>query len=111
MYWVKTGRFFISDKPLDGLVVTPFEAPYQEHFERWKLNAEKSLFTVPVILQQSQSLFAYYDPIYRVIIQGNLNQIVEELNLLEKVVLENTPRVPITKQLFYPVCHGCFPFI
>ena len=26
---------------------------------------------------------------------------------MEKVVLENTPRVPITKQLFYPVCHGC----
>ena len=60
----------------------------------------KLSFQVPVNLQQSQSLFAYYEPIYRVIIQGNLNQIVEELNLLEKVVLENTPRVPITKQLF-----------
>ena len=93
-------QIFISDQPLDGLVVTPFEAPYQEHFERWKLNAEKALFYGSVNLQQSESLFAYYEPIYRVIIQGNLNQIVEELNLLEKVVLENTPRVPITKQLF-----------
>lgn len=93
-------QIFISDQPLDGLVVTPFEAPYQEHFERWKLNAEKTLFYGSVNLQQSESLFAYYEPIYRVIIQGNLNQIVEELNLLEKVVLENTPRVSITKQLF-----------
>lgn len=93
-------QIFISDQPLDGLVVTPFETPYQEHFERWKLNAEKALFYGSVNLKQSQSLFAYYEPIYRVIIQGNLNQIVEELNLLEKVVLENTPRVPITKQLF-----------
>lgn len=93
-------QIFISGQPLDGLVVTPFEAPYQEHFERWKLNAEKTLFYGSVNLQQSESLFAYYEPIYRVIIQGNLNQIVEELNLLEKVVLENTPRVPITKQLF-----------
>ncbi|HGR6685747.1 TPA: response regulator, partial [Streptococcus pneumoniae] len=93
-------QIFISGHPLDGLVVTPFEAPYQEHFERWKLNAEKTLFYGSVNLQQSESLFAYYEPIYRVIIQGNLNQIVEELNLLEKVVLENTPRVSITKQLF-----------
>lgn len=36
-------QIFISDQPLDGLVVTPFEAPYQEHFERWKLNAENPL--------------------------------------------------------------------
>ena len=70
-------------------------------------NAEKApSFYGSVNLKQSESLFAYYEPIYRVIIQGNLNQIVEELNLLEKVVLENTPRVPITKQLFYPVYHG-----
>ncbi|MFB2757845.1 DNA-binding response regulator, partial [Streptococcus pneumoniae] len=71
-----------------------------EHFERWKLNAEKTLFYGSLNLQQSESLFAYYEPIYRVIIQGNLNQIVEDLNLLEKVVLENTPRIPITIQLF-----------
>ena len=93
-------QIFISDQPLDGLVVTPFETPYQENFERWKLNAEKALFYGSVNFQQSESLFAYYEPIYRVIIQGNINQIIEELNLLEKVVLENTPRVPITKQLF-----------
>ena len=54
-------QIFISDQPLDGLVVTPFEAPYQEHFERWKLNAEKALFYGSVNLKQSQSLFAYYE--------------------------------------------------
>ena len=56
-------QIFISDQPLDGLVVTAFEAPYQEHFERWKLNAEKALFYGSVNLKQSESLFAYYEPI------------------------------------------------
>ena len=93
-------QIFISDQPLDGIVVTPFEAPYQQSFENWKINAEKALFYGSVNLEKSESLFAYYEPIYRVIIQGNINQIIEELTLLEKVVLENTPRVAITKQLF-----------
>ena len=93
-------QIFISDQPLDGIVVTPFVAPYQQAFEKWKINAEKALFYGSVNLEKSESLFAYYEPIYRVIIQGNINQIIEELTLLEKVVLENTPRVAITKQLF-----------
>ncbi len=38
--------------------------------------------------------------IYRVIIQGNLQQIIEELNLLEKIVLETILRVSITAKLF-----------
>ena len=83
-----------------GIIVTPFEAPYQQSFENWKINAEKALFYGSVNLEKSESLFTYYEPIYRVIIQGNINQIIEELTLLEKVVLENTPRVAITKQLF-----------
>ena len=93
-------QIFISDQPLDGIVVTPFEAPYQQSFENWKINAEKALFYGSVNLEKSESLFSYYEPIYRVIIQGNINQIIEELTLLEKVVLKNTPRVAITKQLF-----------
>ena len=72
---------------------TPFEAPYQQSFENWKINAEKALFYGSVNLEKSESLFAYYEPIYRVIIQGNINQIIEELTLLEKVVLKYTPRV------------------
>ena len=55
----RLGRFSFLTNPLDGLVVTPFEAPYQEHFERWKLNAEKALFYGSVNLQQSESLFTY----------------------------------------------------
>jgi len=86
-------QIFISDQPLDGIVVTPFEAPYQQSFENWKINAEKALFYGSVNLEKSET-------IYRVIIQGNINQIIEELTLLEKVVLKNTPRVAITKQLF-----------
>ena len=93
-------QIFISDQPLDGIVVTPFGAPYQQSFENWKINAEKALFYGSVNLEKSESLFAYYEPIYRVIIQGNISQIIEELTLLEKVVLKNTPRVAITKQLF-----------
>ena len=76
-------QIFISDQPLDGIIVTPFEAPYQQSFENWKINAEKALFYGSVNLEKSESLFAYYEPIYRVIIQGNINQIIEELTLLE----------------------------
>ena len=93
-------QIVLADQEFEGLLVMPFEAPYQVNFEKWKFNVEKALFYGTVNLDQSESLFSYYEPIYRVIIQGNLQQIIEELTLLEKIVLENTPRVSITKQLF-----------
>ena len=93
-------QVIFADQEFEGLLVMPFEAPYQANFEKWKFNVEKALFYGTVNLDQSESLFSYYEPIYRVIIQGNLQQIIEELTLLEKIVLENTPRVSITKQLF-----------
>ena len=93
-------QIVIAAQKFDGLLVMPFESPYQANFEKWKFDVEKALFYGTVNLDQSESLFSYYEPIYRVIIQGNLQQIIEELNLLEKIVLENTPRVSITKQLF-----------
>jgi len=93
-------QIVLADQEFEGLLVMPFEAPYQINFEKWKRDVEKALFYGTVNLDQSESLFSYYEPIYRVIIQGNLQQIIEELNLLEKIVLENTPRVSITKQLF-----------
>lgn len=93
-------QIILADQEFEGLLVMPFEAPYQVNFEKWKFNVEKALFYGTVNLDQSESLFSYYEPIYRVIIQGNLQQIIEELTLLEKIVLENTPRVSITKQLF-----------
>lgn len=93
-------QIVIAAQKFDGLLVMPFDLPYQANFEKWKFDVEKALFYGTVNLDQSESLFSYYEPIYRVIIQGNLQQIIEELNLLEKIVLENTPRVSITKQLF-----------
>lgn len=93
-------QIVLADQEFEGLLVMPFEAPYQINFEKWKRDVEKTLFYGSVNLDQSESLFSYYEPIYRVIIQGNLQQIIEELTLLEKIVLENTPRVSITKQLF-----------
>jgi len=93
-------QIILADQEFEGLLVMPFEAPYQANFEKWKFNVEKALFYGTVNLDQSESLFSYYEPIYRVIIQGNLQQIIDELTLLEKIVLENTPRVSITKQLF-----------
>lgn len=93
-------QIVLADQEFEGLLVMPFEAPYQSNFEKWKRDVEKTLFYGSVNLDQSESLFSYYEPIYRVIIQGNLQQIIEELTLLEKIVLENTPRVSITKQLF-----------
>ena len=93
-------QIVLADQEFEGLLVMPFEGPYQINFEKWKRDIEKTLFYGSVNLDQSESLFSYYDPIYRVIIQGNLQQIIDELTLLEKIVLENTPRVSITKQLF-----------
>ena len=93
-------QIVLANQKFDGLLVLPFELPYQANFEKWKFDVEKALFYGTVNLDQSESLFSYYEPIYRVIIQGNLQQIIDELNLLEKIVLENTPRVSITKQLF-----------
>ena len=93
-------QIVLADQEFEGLLVMPFEAPYQINFEKWKRDVEKTLFYGSVNLDQSESLFSYYEPIYRVIIQGNLQQIIDELILLEKIVLENTPRVSITKQLF-----------
>jgi len=93
-------QIVLADQEFEGLLVMPFEAPYQINFEKWKCDVEKTLFYGSVNLDQSESLFTYYEPIYRVIIQGNLQQIIDELTLLEKIVLENTPRVSITKQLF-----------
>ena len=93
-------QIVLADQEFEGLLIMPFEAPYQINFEKWKRDVEKTLFYGSVNLDQSESLFSYYEPIYRVIIQGNLQQIIEELTLLEKIVLENTPRVSITKQLF-----------
>ena len=93
-------QIVLADQEFESLLVMPFEAPYQINFEKWKRDVEKTLFYGSVNLDQSESLFSYYEPIYRVIIQGNLQQIIDELTLLEKIVLENTPRVSITKQLF-----------
>ena len=93
-------QIVLADQEFEGLLVMPFEAPYQINFEKWKRDVEQTLFYGSVNLDQSESLFSYYEPIYRVIIQGNLQQIIDELTLLEKIVLENTPRVSITKQLF-----------
>ena len=93
-------QIVLADQEFEGLLVMPFAAPYQINFEKWKRDVEKTLFYGSVNLDQSESLFSYYEPIYRVIIQGNLQQIIDELTLLEKIVLENTPRVSITKQLF-----------
>ena len=93
-------QIVLADQEFEGLLVMSFEAPYQINFEKWKRDVEKTLFYGSVNLDQSESLFSYYEPIYRVIIQGNLQQIIDELTLLEKIVFENTPRVSITKQLF-----------
>ena len=58
------------------------------------------LFYGTVGRKQTDPLFQYYEPMYRVIIQGNINQILEELDMLKGIVLSHTPRVSITKQLF-----------
>ncbi len=71
--------------------------------ENWWIGLSKEKqgdFVIPYYVLGQDWQISYYEPIYRVIIQGNLQQIIDELTLLEKIVLENTPRVSITKQLF-----------
>ena len=51
-------------------------------------------------MEEEDGVFNYYEPIYRVIIQGNIQQILEELNWLEETVKRHTPKVAIAKQLF-----------
>ncbi|AGK71942.1 response regulator [Streptococcus cristatus] len=96
----QTGYLFLSSQKEEALYLEEFTAPYKQVLQAFKLNLEKSLFYGTVSLQETNPLFSYYEPIYRVIIQGNIGQILDELDLLKDVVLQNTPEVSITKQLF-----------
>lgn len=93
--------FFLSEDPVaDAIDYTLFEAPYQEHYRAFRRRVEKTLFYGKVNSEQDESIFSYYEPIYRVIIQGNLQQILDELHLVEELVQKYTPQVFVTKQLF-----------
>lgn len=93
--------FFLSDKPVERAVDSiVFQPPYQEHYRAFRARVEKTLFYGEVHQDQDESIFSYYEPIYRVIIQGNLQQILDELHLVEELVQTYTPPVSVTKQLF-----------
>lgn len=96
----QTGYLFLSSQKEEALYLEEFTAPYKQGLQAFKLNLEKSLFYGTVSLQETNPLFSYYEPMYRVIIQGNIGQILDELDLLKEIVLQNTPEVSITKQLF-----------
>ena len=96
----QTGYLFLSSQKEEALYLEEFTAPYKQGLQAFKLNLEKSLFYGTVSLQETNPLFSYYEPMYRVIIQGNIGQILDELDLLKDIVLQNTPEVSITKQLF-----------
>ena len=96
----QTGYLFLSSQNEEAFYLEEFTAPYKQGLQAFKLNLEKSLFYGTVSLQETNPLFSYYEPMYRVIIQGNIGQILDELDLLKDIVLQNTPEVSITKQLF-----------
>ena len=96
----QTGYLFLSSQKEESLYLEEFISPYKQGLQAFKLNLEKSLFYGTVSLQETNPLFSYYEPMYRVIIQGNIGQILDELDLLKDIVLQNTPEVSITKQLF-----------
>ncbi|KXT78963.1 response regulator transcription factor [Streptococcus sp. DD13] len=96
----KSLSLYLSTKEEESLYQTPFTPPYKETMARFQDHLEKVLFYGTLNLQETDPLFQYYEPMYRVIVQGNLQQILEELDMLEEVVLNNTPSVSITKQLF-----------
>ena len=96
----QTGYLFLSSQKEEALYLEEFIVPYKRQLQAFKLNLEKTLFYGTVSLQETNPLFSYYEPMYRVIIQGNIGQILDELDLLKDIVLQNTPEVSITKQLF-----------
>ncbi|KXT83444.1 DNA-binding response regulator, AraC family [Streptococcus sp. DD11] len=96
----RTLYLFLSSQRGGTVYQEEFAAPYKKQLQSFKVNLEKSLFYGTVSLQETDPLFSYYEPVYRVIIQGNIAQILEELDLLEDIVLRSTPKVSITKQLF-----------
>ena len=96
----QTGYLFLASQKEEALYLEEFTAPYKRQLQNFKFNLEKSLFYGTVSLQETNPLFSYYEPMYRVIIQGNIGQILDELDLLKDIVLQNTPEVSITKQLF-----------
>ena len=96
----QTGYLFLSSQKEESLYLEEFISPYKQGLQAFKLNLEKGLFYGTVSLQETNPLFSYYEPMYRVIIQGNIGQILDELDLLKDIVLQNTPEVSITKQLF-----------
>ena len=93
-------QLFISDQEEEAMIEKAFEPPYKEHFHQFKDLVERSLFYGATPLNQDEEVFNYYEPAYRVIMQGNIQQILEELDWLEKMILEKTPKVSLTKQLF-----------
>ena len=93
-------QLFISDQEEEAMIEKAFEPPYKEHFHQFKDLVERSLFYGAIPLNQDEEVFHYYEPAYRVIMQGNIQQILEELDWLEKMILEKTPKVSLTKQLF-----------
>ncbi|MGT2716409.1 response regulator transcription factor [Streptococcus respiraculi] len=91
---------FLTEKEGDVVLSRSFEAPYVQSFQEFIKELEIYFFYGKIADQPKATVFRYYEPIYRVIIQGNLQQILEELSLLEEIVLKTTPRVSTTKQLF-----------
>ncbi|BAW16700.1 putative response regulator [Streptococcus intermedius] len=90
---------FLSHQKEESIYEVEFSAPYKEQIQHFKLNLEKTIFYGTISLKVQNPLFSYYEPMYRVIIQGNIHQILEELDLLKEIILKNTPKVSITKQL------------
>lgn len=93
-------QLYLSDEDEGAFLQRRFQAPYKEHFQQFKELVERSLFYGDLPLEEEDGVFNYYEPIYRVIIQGNIQQILEELNWLEETVKSHTPKVAIAKQLF-----------
>ena len=69
-----------------------FQAPYKEHFQQFKELVERSLFMGISHWRKKMVSLITTNPIYRVIIQGNIQQILEELNWLEETVKSHTQK-------------------
>ena len=97
----------LMDNPQQTAYTYRLQLPYKEDLERYKKNLEKKLFYGTVSVKE-ESAFSYYEPIYRIINHGNIQEVISSLEDLEVELLAHTPTVASSKQVFIQLMMDVF---
>ena len=107
----KNLQLYLSDEDEGAFLQRRFQAPYKEHFQQFKELVERSLFYEDLPLEEEDGVFNYYEPIYRVIIQGNIQQIFGGVELVGRYREKPYPKSGDSQATLYSVHNGCLSFI